>query len=430
MSSKLWWFVSVWLILIPAIQGDLCATEENFKSSDLNKSSNNVEFQYYFNNYATKLSSGSYGTVYSILKDNDTVIKFIDVRDSSNYSSYVREVKALKKICNREENDFKLQKNCVTNIIPPFHGCIKNKSSVYEFQARMAWDFSNDETLDAYRALPPFARLEVMLDIIDRFIVLHEQHKIIHGDIKPGNIMMKNKDFSDIRIIDFGMSGKNTDDYFNGTPGFFPYELRKTKENIISKLSYDIDTYALAMTFTIIEDKFNGYLDEIIKECNIDEVEEDKKFVDDMKSFDDLACKSELLRHAFYTFGANPELSFMENILRTAFSMEKKKRFQSMRELSQTISLFFKSSENGRKHLNNLFRNYHTQDPTKRFPSSWKDALAEEFSLKKINSETEKSKKPAEPSIFGKIFSSVSCSSSKKKVEKTNSPGSTRFEII
>ena len=413
MNPKLILVLSLILLLITTPVGSLCASEKEIERFSID-CKNNVKFQDYFNKNAKPLGSGTYGTVYSLDNYTDLVIKKIDISDGSKKESYVKEATVLRQICKHKKEDYPVLNECPTNIIPSFIGCVSNFFSSYLYQERMAWDFSNEEAKIAYLALSSYERVTVMLDIIDRFIQLHEEHEIIHSDIKPANIMLKQKDFSDIRIIDFGMAGKKNEDYAGGTPGFFPPELRGMTIKTEQKLSYDVDTYALGMTFAVMEGNFDIYFNKIATKCNMDERKSTKIFYEQ-------ACIDALNDGVNFAFRDNRGLNFLTKVLRKAIGYKKGDRFKSMKDFSNAIIKKLTKYTLAQPFLKDLFFNYNELDPSERFPSYWRDKMAKDYAppKKPLKKEAKKVEKSKEPGFWDKFASIFVCNKKKKTPQET-----------
>ena len=101
-----------------------------------------------------------------------------------------------------------------------------------------------------YEKLSGRKKAQFMVDIINKFQKLHDK-SIVHGDIKPENIMMKNNDFSDLRIVDFGLANYVREDSSAGTSFYVAPERYKHKQ-----LTVEGDIFSLGITFAMMERTF------------------------------------------------------------------------------------------------------------------------------------------------------------------------------
>lgn len=119
----------------------------------------------------------------------------------------------------------------------------------------------------------------IFRELADILIYLHSRKPpIIHGDIKPGNIILTD---TGVRLIDFGIALKGTVDYSNnsfGSKGYIAPEILRGKKKSIKS-----DIYSLGMCMYLVINgkfpsdesvetkRFNGvqshFLQEIIEKC-------------------------------------------------------------------------------------------------------------------------------------------------------------------
>lgn len=199
--------------------------------------------------FAAELDSGSFGEVrHFSFGDRDMVIKKITPRDTAQIPLMRKEVEVLKVLCDlKPEEVYKNLEKCNSKVIAGFYGCVEEGTDLYIFQEKMDMELVSQTALKMYQDLTGKEKLEVMLQIISKFEELHKK-QIIHSDIKPGNLMIKGKDLSDIRIIDLGMSNYQGENSAGGTRYFISPEHTNG-----GKLGVEGDIYSLAVTFAMIE---------------------------------------------------------------------------------------------------------------------------------------------------------------------------------
>lgn len=118
-------------------------------------------------------------------------------------------------------------------------------------------DFIDGEDVSHYMNNKPLQEneaIKIILDVASALQYMHEEHKMLHLDLKPGNIMRRRND-GHIFLIDFGLSKHYNDDgqpdtsttIGLGTEGYAPIEQgkRATSQNSFRPT---IDVYALGGT--------------------------------------------------------------------------------------------------------------------------------------------------------------------------------------
>ena len=218
------------------------------------------------------LRRGGFGNVYGLKNNLDIVIKKVVFEDNQKEMA-LYEVETLRQLCGQSSGDYLYISRCYSELIPSFFGCFIDGNVIYQFHRRMAFDITTVEAITAYRALYPYERVMVMLDMIDIIIELHEL-EIVHGDIKPSNFMLNKKDFSDTRVIDFGLAREAGERFIAGTEGYKPPEVYSWNESPIL-LDYNVDVFALGMTFAEMEGHFDPAHSIIKGGCLLEESRKD-----------------------------------------------------------------------------------------------------------------------------------------------------------
>ena len=250
------------------------------------------------------------------------VIKKIVPKTKRQISMMEKEIEFLKVICGL---DPKVVNNtlepCKSNAIAGFNGCVEDGLILYIFQEKMKSDIQNEDIIKKYSNLRGRQKADIMLQIISKFQKIHDK-KIVHADIKPNNLMTKDDDFDDIRIIDFGMSGYVKEDCRGGTPYFIAPE--HTKKG--SKLSVQADIYSLAVTFAMME--YSSY---IFLNTKFD------KICIDPKKIPSDACVSKFRKGIIASFNRANETSLLSKTMIKALEVDPTKRIQSMTDFKIKI---------------------------------------------------------------------------------------------
>lgn len=129
-----------------------------------------------------------------------------------------------------------------------FLGCLETNANLYYVTEKLYKDLIDPEVLIIHKKKDPLTRLKLYSQIVSKFKKLHALD-ITHQDIKPANLMVKDKAANDFRIIDFGMGSFAGEYLMGGTPLFNSPE--KIKNGYLAKPYYDV--YALALTIAVIE---------------------------------------------------------------------------------------------------------------------------------------------------------------------------------
>ena len=137
-----------------------------------------------------------------------------------------------------------------------FKDCVEISDYVLLVQEKLFKDLESVEVTNKFYKMSVIERLRSYSEIAGKFEKMHKEG-YVHQDIKPANIMVKNADISDFRIIDFGMSSLIEDPVIGGSLRYCTPEKilainrEESEEGDIATVHQDI--YALALTFAVME---------------------------------------------------------------------------------------------------------------------------------------------------------------------------------
>ena len=364
MTSSFSLLLFAYLFFSFCLATEICPTVEEFEKANKNfggkgYSEYKKTFQGNILGYlalnSKQVGAGGYGQVFEIKDFPNVIMKEVAIEEPENKDFLLREVEILRHFCGRKDEDFTKYIVCKSKLIAPFHGCIIENDSIFEFQEKMTWDLGRELAKDAYRALHPYERVVVMLDIIDRFIEFHKEN-IVHSDIKPSNIMLKNKDFSDIRIIDFGMVNKVGKRFLGGTSGYKPPETYHRDDQGKKLLSFQNDVYALGMTFSEMEGHFY-YTHMVIKNGCF-------KMKEDVKT-----CGDAVNKGLKTVFKVDKGLIALLPVIMQAVDVDKSIRFKDMKAFADEILKVFRTLEGADAIIEDLKKKVASEASTDEFPS-------------------------------------------------------------
>lgn len=379
----------------------------NFLSKDYlkYKKKNNNNFLPYIEENSNLLDVGVYGEIFELFDPAYSVMKKVAMQRDKGKDFYMNEIKMLRYICKHEKERYSEVLPCNSNAIPEFKGCILENDTIYQFHDLMDWGFSKGDAINTYRKLPPQDRVRIMLDIIDRFIELHNL-KVIHSDIKPENIMLKSKNFSDIRIIDFGFAGFAGKDYISGTQGYIAPEI--VELNYKGLLSPKNDIFALAMTFAELEGNFREK--EVVMDGDIQRMGYKREL-----------SEKEIEIGLVRAFIVGKGLSVLLPVMIQAAAYNKDLRYSSMIDLSNAIFEKFITLDGSEPFLIDLLENANNEGQERKFSGYWRKKAAIHFGLFQQQQEIQLvQQQQAQPNNDQGGFSDwfarkVLCSCSKKK---------------
>ena len=185
----------------------------------------------------TPIGQGSFGRVIKVKlqKNNlDLVIKEIYIESQRDIDDIAEEIRVLKKI---EKNPYLLN----------FYFCVihPNTRKAYIFTELLSQDLSDSRN---FRKKPQGEKLEFYLHLTKAIKELNNLN-YVHNDIKPANIMLKDKSYTSAKLIDFGLSTKIGSKTDGGSPIYMPIE--KIEGNQISDPQMDI--VSLGVTIAAME---------------------------------------------------------------------------------------------------------------------------------------------------------------------------------
>ena len=249
------------------------------------------------------------------------VIKKLVPKNLNQFRMMQNEVKVLKVISelNPELIYNKLEER-KSDVIAGFYGCVEDGSDLYILQEKMSLDMESEEALLLYHALRGQQKANIMLQIISKFEEL-EKKKIVHGDIKPNNLMMKGNNFRDIRIIDFGTSDFEGKISRGSTPYLIPSKQRKN-----SALTFERDVYSLAVTFAFFELSTQKFMDK-----------EMKKKCFEQRLNPPSGCEKKFRQGVIAAFNQRNETNELLSVMKTALEEKPEKRFTSMTKFKEAI---------------------------------------------------------------------------------------------
>lgn len=149
-------------------------------------------------------------------------------------------------------------------------------------------DYIEGENLNEYlkhHTMTEKEATDTIIEVANALRYMHEEKRMLHLDIKPGNIMRRAKD-GHIFLIDFGLSKHYSEDgnpetstnVGVGTPGYAPIEQANSKSE--KKFKATLDVYALGATyFKLLTGQTPPSADELVSDDSLLLAALDKKKV-------------------------------------------------------------------------------------------------------------------------------------------------------
>lgn len=233
-------------------------------SEEIQKESEKAGLAWALLSRTTALGEGAFGVVGTVDGGKEPlVMKRQDPLEPKDLESFSREIEFLREVCGVKPEE-KLGEfiPCEGKEIAPFKGCVEDGKSVIIFMRRAYGSLDSIDLVNKYRSFDPVKRVVVILKILEKVGRLH-QRKIIHSDLKPGNIVSRDSELEELELIDLGMAGREGLKFNGGSPIYLPFEVRLPPKVLTPK----VDIYSLAITFLNLEGEFRNYYKNLHKSC-------------------------------------------------------------------------------------------------------------------------------------------------------------------
>lgn len=337
-----------------------CANKEEF-DQNAKKLFNKDDMSTQIEKSGVKIGSEENGSIREIVGFENLVAMMSTFYAEKKEIQLRRELTMLRRVCGQTEADYKGTADCQSKIIPYFYGCFTHGRVMFLIKEKMGFNLDDLQIQSAFEKLSPLNKIRIMLDIVDKYIELHKLN-IVHNDVRPASIVMKNKDFTDFRIINLHLSANKGEDYILGTDGYRPIETYYLDEKV-KTMDFVIDIYALGLTFIEITGDFVIQMDYFQEKC--------------FKGEDKIEKCSEKLKQGIHSiFTEKRNLISLVPIIKKAVDFESSLRFQSMEEFANALISNFLGRQGVRVFLNKLFEAEKKNESASNFPSYWRTKVA------------------------------------------------------
>ena len=181
--------------------------------------------------YDKKLGAGNFGVVIAgEFNDKEIVIKKLNPKNEIEKKLIRKEIEILKNIQNQP-------------LLLNFYFCVidENNGNLYIFTELLYKDLENDVD---FKLRPERKKIEFYIKLAKSIKQLHSLG-YVHNDIKPGNFMITDKNYTTPKLIDFGLSTKKHDITIGGSPIYVP--LQKLGSHPASEPEMDIVSYGVSI---------------------------------------------------------------------------------------------------------------------------------------------------------------------------------------
>ena len=325
------------------------------------KSKPNVKFHRYIFENSVEIGKGGFGEVRDV-SDHlaDTVIKLVPSPTGIKKLAALNEVKMLRAACRQTEKDYGKLSDCKSTAIMLFYGCVEELYEVYQFQELMSRNLNSEETRSEFDLLPAEKKIEVMLEIMDKVIELHRLG-IIHGDLKPENIMTKENSLSDFRLIDLGMSNFKNMKFLGGTDGYLPPERYGVKK-FYTGLAFTDDVFALGVIFAELTGGFEAAYSELQKRCFEDPEKKER-------------CGDLIVQGLEAAFTEEKGLKSILEAMKRSLLLATASRYQNTEEFSIDLITEFKKLKASAETISKIVNSKQKFDEKSPTPSFWRHYL-------------------------------------------------------
>ena len=200
-----------------------------------------------------KIGQGGYGKTFL------EIIKFkTDKLEKLKYFVY-------KEINGIEKKDFDYMKDLLyesSMMVGLFHKNLVKIYGIFLKSNRLYMEYLSggdlEEVMKNNKNLPLDSKIHILLEIADGLIALHNPNEylnplgidhspIVHGDLKPANILLTEGRYPNVKITDFGISGIVKDRLIGISFEYSDPQILKEKDNQIFDTRYDVYSYGIIL---------------------------------------------------------------------------------------------------------------------------------------------------------------------------------------
>ena len=224
--------------------------------------------------FISNISSGSFGKVIKAIKLSTNEEVAIKIIKKNTYNSSLKE-------------EIKILKNCEHKNILKFIDYIETNSKFFIIMELLKGGTLKNFILNNKNLSEEKISI-IIKQILSAVNYLHNKN-ICHRDIKPENIMFKDNSYSELKLIDFGLSIKNFYDLGEKDYcGTFRYMAPEILENKIYNKKIDLFSVGIIL-YELISNGVHPFINEnnnvFDSENNNKKKINIKKYVDDIKNF-------------------------------------------------------------------------------------------------------------------------------------------------
>ena len=252
--KKVLYFILLSLSIFKNTSTFICDKEIVFNEENKSKLNNNQLSDLFYN--GDYKGQGAYGKVHQIKYNKKfTAVKEINIKKKETLSKFFHNFQMVKE---EIENLSKLGTGDKKEFFPEFYGCTLDGGIPLQQAKFMVLQETLETDLDKETICENFINMYTPLERIQRYrdlamgLVKMHSLNLIHEDLKPGNIMSKDLNFTAFKLIDFGMSCYTSKNVFGGTPLYnSPEKILALRQGGSCDPKHDI--WALGLTIAAIE---------------------------------------------------------------------------------------------------------------------------------------------------------------------------------